>query len=82
MQTGFRLAALAVAFVSLVFWLFGGPNLGRTGNPVPRGEPNPVSGVAGPVVDRRFVPGVDFLAGAGLLSGALFAVSYLLRDRN
>lgn len=70
--------AITFSFVTLVFWLFGGPNLGRTRTAITLWAQHPATGVPGPVRDRRFVPGVDFLAGSWAVAGALFAVSFLV----
>src|SRR5258707_3849930 len=71
-----RLSALALALAAAVLWFFGGPNLGWTKTTVDRIEKDPVTGLEGRFPEKRFVPGVDFLAGgilaALLLGGASF----------
>ena len=72
MRTFLRLAALGLALFSLVFWFFGGPNPGWTKTSVDRIEKDAVTGLEGHFPEKRFVPGVDFLAG-GILAAALLA---------
>jgi hypothetical protein len=74
MRAILRLVALAVALFSLVFWLFGGPNVGWTKTSVDRIEIDPVTGLEGHFPEKRFVPGVDFL-GVSLLAAVLLAGS-------
>ncbi len=81
MRMIFRLAALGVALVTLVLWFFGGPNLGWTKTHVTRMEIEAVTEIAHPVVEKRFLPGVDFLA-AGLLGAAVVAgSSFIFRKK-
>ena len=79
MKLFLRLAALAVALICLVFWLFGGPNLGWTKNSVTRWERDQVTGLDGPVLEPRFIPGVDFLAAGCAGAGLLLAGSAFVR---
>ncbi len=77
MRTATRLTALAIAVVGLVFWLFGGPNLGWTKNSVPVSRQDPVTELEYVEWQRNFVPGLDFLAGCAALAGLVFAASWL-----
>ena len=61
MRIFLRLAALAVAVVTVALWFFGGPNRGWTKTSVPVPEVDPVLG-SYERWEKRFVPGVDFLA--------------------
>jgi hypothetical protein len=79
MRLFLRLAAMAVAFVSLVFWLFGGPNLGWTRNRVPIQKTDPVTGQQYQEWESRFIPGVDFVGGAFLLAGVALGASCFCR---
>ena len=81
MRTTFRLAALGVALVTLVLWFFGGPNLGWTKTSVTRMEMEAVTEIAHPVVEKRFLPGVDFLA-VGLVGAAgILGSSFIFRKK-
>ena len=74
MRTTLRIGALAIMLFSLALWFFGGPNLGWTKTSVDRIQKDPVTDLEGHFPEKRFVPGVDFLAAslgmAGLLAGS------------
>jgi hypothetical protein len=79
MRTILRLAALFVTLVTLVLWLFGGPNTGFTKTSEPVTTIDPVTEQEIITWEKRFLPGVEFLGG-GLLAGALLlGVSFLFR---
>ena len=82
MRTTLRLSALAVALLSLALWFFGGPNLGWTKTSVDRIETDPVTGLEGHFPEKRFVPGVDFLACGFLVGGVLAGGSFLFRRKS
>ena len=71
-----RLAAMALGFVSLVFWFFGGPNFGWTRTSVENWQVDPVTQIQFPIIEKRFNPGIDFLAVCLTGAGALFALSF------
>ena len=77
MRTASRLTALGIAVIGLVFWLFGGPNLGWTKNQVPVTKKDPVTDQEYVEWQANFVPGVDFVGGCILLAGLVFAGSLL-----
>ena len=74
-----RLISAAVAFVSLVVWLFGGPNLGWTKTSIARESVDPVTGLGYITWEKTFLPGVDFLAASEAAAGILFGLSFLSR---
>jgi hypothetical protein len=75
-------AAFFIALVTLVLWLFGGPNTGFTKTSVMMKTMDPVTEQEIITWEKRFLPGVEFL-GAGLLAGALlFGASFLFRGKN
>ncbi len=81
MRTPLRLASFFVALVTLVVWLFGGPNLGWTKTSEMVKSRDPVTDQEVITWEKRFLPGVDFL-GAGLAAGAgLFGFSFLFRKK-
>ena len=65
-----------IALVVLAFWFFGGPNLGFTKTSVAHIEKDPVTEIETPRYEKRFVPGVDFLA-AGLGLAVVLAGSFI-----
>lgn len=79
MRTKLRLAAASVAFVSLVFWFFGGPNWGWTKTTVEKWQVDPVTQIEYPVIEKRFNPGLDLLAASLAGAVALFGISLLAR---
>lgn len=81
MRTVLRLAALFVSLVTLVLWLFGGPNLGWTKTSVMVKTIDPITEQDEIKWEKRFLPGVDFLGG-GLAAGAiLFGTSFVFRKK-
>ena len=65
--------------MSLLAWLALGPNLGWTKTSVTTWQKDPVTELEGPVVEKRFIPGVELLALSLLSASALFASSLLKR---
>ncbi len=76
-----RMIAMAVGLVTLALWFFGGPNLGWTKTTVDRIETDAVTGLEGRFHERRFVPGVDVLAGGFLAAGLLTGASFFFRKK-
>jgi len=76
MKTILRLAALFIALVTLVLWLFGGPNMGFTKTSRQVKTIDPVTEQEIINWEKCFLPGVEFLGG-GLLTGVLlFGTSF------
>jgi len=67
--------ALALAATTVAGWLALGANHGWTKTTVTRWQKDPVTEIDGPVVEKKFVPGIDLLA-VGLMGAmGLFIVS-------
>jgi len=64
-----RICALGLAMFSLLLWLLLGANRGWTKTTVTKWQKDPVTEIEGPVIEKKFVPGVDLLALS--LAGAL-----------
>jgi hypothetical protein len=77
MRTKLRWAALVLVLVVVALWFFGGPNLGWTKNSVTHMVKDPVTELEGPVIEKRWVPGVDFLAGGLVLCVVVLGSSFL-----
>jgi hypothetical protein len=74
-----RIVALTLFAVSLMGWLSLGPNLGWTKTSVTKWQQDPVTDLAGPIIEKRFVPGIDLLAACLASAVLLFAISSLKR---
>lgn len=81
MRTAVRFVALGIAVVGVVFWLFGGPNLGWTRTSVPISRKDPVTELEYIEWQKNFVPGVDFAGASVALAGLVFAASWLAKAR-
>jgi hypothetical protein len=82
MRTKLRLAALVLALFVIGFWFIRGQNKGFTKNTVTTFVTDPVTGIQGPVEQKKFIPGVDFL-GVGLGLAALqFGSSFIVRKNS
>ena len=67
--------ALVLAAVVVAGWLALGANRGWTKTTVTRWQKDPVTEIDGPVVEKRFVPGIDLLSVCLTGALALFVVS-------
>jgi hypothetical protein len=81
MRNILRFCALIIALVSAVFWFFGGPNLGWTKTSVPIQKFDPVTEQSYPQWEKRFVPGVDFLAASFASAAVLAGISCFFRSK-
>ena len=77
MRTGLRITSLFLALVAVVLWLFGGPNMGLTKTSEMVKTVDPVTDQEIVTWEKRFLPGVDFLAGGLAGAGVLFGASFL-----
>lgn len=79
MRTALRFLALGTVVVGVVFWLFGGPNLGWTKTTVPVTRVDPVTELEYTEWQRNFTPGVDFVGGCVAVGLVVFAASWLAK---
>lgn len=74
MKRALQCTALALAAGSLVWWLAAGANRGWTKTTVPVKTVDEITGIEAITYEKRFMPGVDFVAavwfGAALAGGA------------
>jgi hypothetical protein len=67
--------ALGLAAAAVAGWLALGANRGWTKTTVTRWQKDPVTEIDGPVVEKKFVPGIDLLAVCFTGALALFIAS-------
>jgi hypothetical protein len=79
MRKFLRIASLAMVVLSLLAWISLGTNLGWTKTSVTRWEKDPVTDLDGPIIEKRFVPGVDLLGAVCAGAGVIFGVSFFTR---
>jgi len=79
MRTYLRLGALMLALVVIALWFFGGFNTGRTLTSLPVTVINEQTEKEEVIHEKRFLPGIDFLAIGLAGSAALVATSFAFR---
>ncbi len=82
MRMTFRWLALVVLAAALAVWLARGANRGWTKTSVPIRKLDEVTGIEGIEYQKRFVPGVDFLAGSFIVAGLAGVVSFFFKKPN
>ena len=82
MRNILRIAAVIVLLVTVGEWLWRGHNTGWTKNTVTTFGTDPVTGISYPQEERKFVPGLDFLAGGVIAGGVLAGASFLLKRQS
>ena len=76
-----RALALLVMVTAIVAWAGAGANRGWTKTTVPVKTVDEVTGIEAITYEKRFLPGVDFLAGGVAASVGLFGISFLFRKQ-
>ena len=76
-----RTAALLLLLTAVIAWAGAGANRGWTKTSVPVKTMDEITGIEAITYEKRFVPGVDFLAGAVVISLGLFGVSMLFQRK-
>jgi hypothetical protein len=80
MKKFLQLLALLVVLAAGVTWLATGANRGWTKTSVAVKTLDPVTEIEGISYQKKFLPGVDFLGAAIILSGALAGASFFFRQ--
>ena len=75
-----QVIALLLALGVLGEWIFRG-RTGWTHNTETRFVTDPVTGIDGPVEEKKFTPGVDFLAGGLAVASVLGGASFLFQKQ-
>jgi hypothetical protein len=81
-KSALRLLALAILLAALGYWLALGANRGWTKTSVPIKTLDDVTGIEGVTYQKQFIPGVEFLAGAGAVSVLCIGLSFLFRTKS
>ena len=76
-----RIVALLLLLTAVIAWAGAGANRGWTKTSVPVKTMDEITGIEAITYEKRFVPGVDFLAGAVVISLGLFGVSMLFQRK-
>ena len=76
-----QLMAVLVLLVAGTTWLATGANRGWTKTSVIVKTLDPVTEIEGITYQKKFLPGVDFLAGSALLAGVLGTTSLFFRKK-
>ena len=82
MKSALRLLALAVLLGALGYWLATGANRGWTKTSVPIKTVDDVTGIEGVTYQKKFVPGVDFLAAAAGAAVVCAGLSFFFRTKH
>jgi len=77
-----RVLAVLVLVAAAIFWVVTGANQGWTKNKVEKKTVDEVTGLEGVTYEKKFVPGLDFVAGAAGIAGLLAGVSFLFRTKS
>jgi hypothetical protein len=81
MKLWLRILSLDLAVIGVILWLALGANRGWTKTSVTHWQKDPVTDIDGPVIEKRFVPGIELLAVWLAANAALFGVSFLCRNK-
>jgi hypothetical protein len=81
-RTTLRVLALILLLSAIGYWLATGANRGWTKTSVPKKVVDEVTGIEGQTYEKKFVPGVDFLAAVIVVSVVLAGVSFLFRTKS
>ena len=79
MKKSLRILALLVVVAAATTWLVTGANRAWTKTSVPVKTLDEVTGIEGITYQKKFLPGVDFLAVAFGGAAMLFAASFIFR---
>ena len=81
MRRALRIFAIILVLVAAASWLATGTNLGWTKTSVPLKTVDEVTGLEHIDWQKRFVPGIDFLAATLVATVVLAGASFAFRDK-
>jgi hypothetical protein len=82
MRRALRIFTLILVLAAAACWLAAGANLGWTKTSVPLKTVDEVTGLDHIEWQRRFVPGIDFLAATLVAAIVLAGASFAFRDKS
>jgi hypothetical protein len=82
MKMALRIIAVVLIVGSIAFWAAAGANRGWTKTRVPKKIVDETTGLEGIQWQEKFVPGVDFLGAAFLVTGVLTGLSFVSRAKS
>ena len=82
MKSTLRLLAVGILLGAIGYWLATGANRGWTKTSVPIKTVDDVTGIEGVTYQKKFIPGVEFLAVAGAASVLCAGLSFLFRTKS
>lgn len=77
LRIGIRYFGLALVMAIAVFWLGAGGDRGWTKTSLVTQKLDVITGIEYPVVENRFIPGLDFLVLGSLAGLAIFSLSFI-----
>jgi len=80
-KSALRLLALAILLAAVGYWLAAGANRGWDKNKVPIKTVDEVTGIENVTYQKKFIPGVEFLAKTGAASVLCAAFSFFFRTK-
>lgn len=81
MKNGLRTLAAILLLAAIGLWAATGTSHGWTKTSVPKKTLDEVTGIEGVTYEKKFVPGLDFLAASVFCAGILGATSFLFREK-
>jgi hypothetical protein len=81
-KTPLRLLALILFVAALGYWTIAGANRGWTKTSIPVKTMDDVTGIEGITYQKKFIPGVDFMAAAAGVAIMLAGASFLFRTKH
>lgn len=81
MKNALRILAVLIALAATGFWFAAGANRGWSKTSIPQKTVDEVTGIEGITYQKKFVPGVDFLAVGIVTAVAVGGISILIRHQ-
>ncbi len=82
MKKTLRILAMLIALAAAITWVATGANRGWTKTSLVTQKTDPVTGIEYPVSTSKFLPGVDFLGAAAIVTVGVLGTSFLFRSKS